>query len=200
MFCFYYIPYELFVDPYYKNLGVWANGEKELALAGGAFVIAGSFPDSNAHVQKKPLFTKLLEKLIPVGGIFISIIMISYGIDHFLYTEGIATMVPAWIPNHIFWTYFAGVALIGSGIAIILKIKLKVIATLLGTMILLWFIFLHIPRAIAHPFLDKGNEVTSAFSALAFSGIAFVIAGSHKRSIHLRTKTTESIVLDLEGQ
>jgi uncharacterized membrane protein YphA (DoxX/SURF4 family) len=72
------------------------------------------------------------------------------------------------------------VALIGSGIAIILKIKLRIIATLLGIMIFLWFIFLHIPRAIAQPFVDKGNEVTSAFSALAFCGIAFVIAGSKK--------------------
>ncbi len=35
-----------------------------------------------------------------------SITMISFGIDHFLYTEGIATLVPAWIPNHIFLDLF----------------------------------------------------------------------------------------------
>jgi len=34
-----------------------------------------------------------------------------------------ADYVPSWIPNHLFWIYFAGIALIGSGIAIILKIK-----------------------------------------------------------------------------
>jgi hypothetical protein len=43
-------------------------------------------------------------------------------------------------------------------------------------MILLWFIILHIPRALANPLTNNGNEVTSAFSALAFCGIAFVIA------------------------
>jgi hypothetical protein len=43
-----------------------------------------------------------------------------------------------------FWTYFAGVALIGSGIAIILKFRIELIGDLLGIMILLWFI-IHIP-------------------------------------------------------
>ncbi|WP_426670415.1 hypothetical protein ACPPVU_04045 [Mucilaginibacter sp. McL0603] len=177
IFCFYYIPYELIVDPYYKHLGEWGNAEKELALAGGAFVVAGSFHDDHTNVQKKSLLIKLLEKLVPFGSIFFSITMISFGIDHFLYTAGIATLVPAWIPNAIFWTYFAAVALIGAGIAIVFRIKLNIFATLLGTMILIWFIILHVPVSIAHPFTDKGNEVTSAFSALAFSGTAFVISG-----------------------
>jgi len=34
---------------------------------------------------------------------------------------------------------------------------------------------------IASPFADIGDEVTSALLALAYSGIAFVIAGSIKR-------------------
>jgi uncharacterized membrane protein YphA (DoxX/SURF4 family) len=177
VFCLYYIPYEIIVDPYSKHLGVWGDAEKELALAGGAFLIAGSFPEKNTNISKKTALTGLLEKLIPLGGIFFSITMISFGFDHLLYTEGIATLVPAWIPHPIFWTYFAAVALIGSGFAIVFKIKLGLIASLLGIMIFLWLVVLHIPRAIAQPFANKGNEVTSAFSALAFSGIAFVIAG-----------------------
>ena len=190
LFCFYYIPYEIFIDPYYKYLGEWGDAEKELALSGGAFVMAGSFSEGKANVQKRPVLTNLLGKFVPLGGIFFSITMISFGIDHFLYTKNVATLVPAWIPNHIFWTYFAAVALIGSGIAIIVNIRLRLIATLLGTMIFLWFIFLHIPLAIAHPFAQMGNEVTSAFSALAFSGIAFVIAGcDSKRRIPNKVST-----------
>ena len=181
LFCFYYILYEFVVDPYYKYLGQWGDAEKELALSGGAFVIAGSFPVVNSTVQKKLLLTKVLEKLIPLGSIFFSITMISFGIDHFLYSKHIALLVPSWIPNAFFWTYFAAVALIGSGLGIILKIWVKPIASLLGLMIFLWFILLHIPRAIAIPFANMGNEATSALSALAFSGIAFVIAGSHTR-------------------
>ena len=170
------VPYQLFVNQYFLHLGVWGNALKELALAGGAFVIAGTLNEASSG--SKTFVIRLLEKCIPAGRIFFSITMIVFGYDHFLYTAFAAKLVPAWIPGPVFWTYFAGVALIGSGIAIILKIMLKQAALLLGVMIFLWFIFLHIPRAIADPHIEKGNEVTSVFQALAFSGIAFVIAGT----------------------
>jgi hypothetical protein len=178
LFCFSYAPYEIIVDPYSKHLGSWTNALKELALSGGAFVVAGSFPEQESN-HKESFLINFLEKMIPFGSIFFSITMISFGIAHFLYVQFVSTLVPAWIPDHIFWTYFAAVALIGSGVAIILKIRLKAIGILLGTMIFLWFVFLHIPRAVADPFIQRGNEITSAFSALAFSGIAFVISGGY---------------------
>ena len=175
------VPYELIADPYSNHLGVWSNPLKELVLAGGAFAVAGSFPVDEVGDGKRSLGISVLEKLIPFCGVFVSITMILFGIDHFLYAEFVSKLVPAWIPGQLFWTYFAGVALIGSGVAIILKIKLKLVALLLGAMIFLWFIFLHIPRAIADPYGDKGNELTSVFEALGFSGIAFVIAGGYSR-------------------
>jgi len=152
-------------------------------LAGGAFAVAGSFPVSKADEENRSSLIWLLEKFIPYGRIFLSITMILFGIDHFLYPQFVVMLMPKWIPGSMFWTYFAGVALIGSGVAIILKIKLKLVALLLGTMIFLWFILLHIPRAIADPYGDKGNELTSVFEALGFSGIAFIVAfGYNKRN------------------
>jgi hypothetical protein len=53
---------------------------------------------------------------------------------------------------------------------------LKIVASLLGTMIFLWFIFLHIPRGIADPYSNRGNEMTSVIQSFGFSGVAFVIA------------------------
>ena len=91
-----------------------------------------------------------------------------------------ADYVPSWIPFHLPWLYFTGAALLGSGVAIILKIKRGLIAALLGTMIFIWFIILPMPRVIASPAVDMGDEITSAMLVLAYSGIAFVIAGSNK--------------------
>ncbi|CAN5283217.1 hypothetical protein BH11BAC6_BH11BAC6_12290 [soil metagenome] len=179
LFIAFHVPYLLFVNqnfPY--HLGLWTDPLKELALAGGAFIIAGTFPAEKPGAEKQFLLTRLLEKLIPFGSLFFCITMISFGIDHFFYTDFVATLVPSWFPDHTFCTYFAGVALIGSGVAIILKIRVKAIAILLGAMLFLWFILLHIPRAAADPFGNTGNEVTSVFEALAFSGIAFFIAGN----------------------
>jgi uncharacterized membrane protein len=176
IFCFYYIPYEFLASSNYMHFGEWENAAKELALSSGAFVIAGSSSKKNEN----PLI-KLLKKLVPCGAILFSITIISFGINHFLYAKEASDYIPSWVPIHIFWMYFTGIALIGSGIAIILKIKRELIATLLGTMIFVWFIILHVPKVIASPFADMKDEVTSAFLALAYCGIAFVIAGATKK-------------------
>ncbi len=174
---FIHLPYLLFINPHkITHLGLWAEASKALALSGGAFVVAGSFSNEKGNEGNKSRFIALQEKFIPFGRIFFSIMMIEFGVDHFLYIGHVSKLVPGWIPWPIFWTYFAGAALIGSGTSIVFKIKLKSVALLQGIMIFLWFIFLHVPRAIMEPFVANGNEVVSSADALAFSGIAFIIA------------------------
>jgi uncharacterized membrane protein len=187
LFLFSYIPFELLVDPAGKHIGVWSNAFKELAFAGGAFAVAGSFEFQ--PLQKRTSLIRLLELFIPMGSLFFSITMIVFGIEHFLYPDFVATLVPAWIPGHLFWTYFAAIALIGAGLAIILRVRLKGVAILLGTMIFLWFLFLHIPRAAIAPASDNGNELTSVFEALGFSGAAFVMAYGYKMSKYAPLQT-----------
>jgi len=178
IFCFYFIPYEFIASSNYMHLLDWENAEKELALAGGAFVMAGCFSEKN-----ETSLSRFLGKLIPFGPILFSIPIISFGILHFQYAKHVSDYVPSWVPNRLFWTYLAGTGLFGSGLAIILKIKPGLAAALLGTMIFIWFIILHIPRVIVSPVAYMGSEVTSAFIALAYSGIAFVIAGATKKQL-----------------
>jgi uncharacterized membrane protein len=172
IFCFYFIPYQLMASSRYAHFGQWENSAKELALSAGAFVIAGCFSKQNEN----PLIL-FLRKLIPFGAIAYAITIISFSIDHFLFAKEASDYVPSWIPYHLFWMYFCGLALLGSGIAILLKIRVRLFASLLGAMILIWVIILHIPRVITSPVADLGGEITSAFIALAYGGIAFVIAG-----------------------
>ena len=176
IFCFYYLPYNFFATTNFKHLLAWDNAGKELALAGGALVIAGSFVQKNENLR-----ASFLSKLIRAGAILLSITMITFGTLHFLYAKGVSQYVPSWIPFRVFWTYLAGAGLLSSGIAILLNIKRSLGATLLGSMILLWIIILHIPYAIANPVAGMGGEVTSALIALAYSGTAFAIAGQSGR-------------------
>ncbi len=177
-----HLPYRLLISPYKaKHLGVWTDALKELAFAGGAFVMANSFLKKNISGTKKNWFESVLEKLIPFGRIFFSTTMISFGIDHLYYTESVSAMVPKWIGMQTFWTYFAAVALIGSGVAIILKIFIKPIALLLAIMLFLWVFLVHIPGAIDNPYGLHGNNMVSAFDALLFSGIALVIYDTNKK-------------------
>ena len=163
-----HVPVQLAAGP--AHLGVWTNAFKELTLCGGAWVVARSLKES------APRLPLLLERVMPAGALFLPVTVIVFGIAHFVYRDFVATLVPAWIPGHIFWTYFAGVALIAAGAGMLLRIQGRLAAILLGVMIFLWLLILHIPRAIADPSSGKGNEWTSVFEALAFSGIAFLQA------------------------
>ncbi len=176
IFCFYYIPYEFLATSNYMHFGEWENAAKELTFAGGAFVIAGCYPQKN-----KNSLTGFLEKLIPLGVTLFAITIISFSIDHFLYAKEAAGYVPIWAPNPVLCLYITGAVLLSSGIAIALNIRRGLAATLLGTMIFMWFICLHIPRIVVSSAADMGGEVTSAFLALAYCGVAFVIAGAAKK-------------------
>ena len=164
-----HLPYDIKTNLHF--LGGWGDAFKIFAYSGGAFIVASSIP-----VTLNNGANDLIEKIIPVGRFFFAITMIVFGIEHFIYAPFVQMLVPAWVPGHIFWTYFAGVALIAAGAGILLNVQLRLAANLLGIMIFLWLILLHIPRAIADPHSGNGNEWTSAFEALGFSGIAFLLA------------------------
>ena len=173
LFLLAYAPYLIFFDPDGKQLLEWAPAVEELAFTGSSFIVAGSFRTDHNHATG---LIRWLEKFIPFGRIFFSSMLIIYGIDHFVYAEFVSAMVPSWIPKPFFWTYFAGAALIGAGIAIIFRIKIRIVASLLGIMIFLWLILLHIPRAMADPFVDRGLELTRVFVTIGFTGVAFLMA------------------------
>jgi uncharacterized membrane protein YphA (DoxX/SURF4 family) len=181
LFCFVHVPYELISEPNKTyHLGLWTDALKELAYAGGAFIIAGTFTADAKHQQRNSFFFQL-EKFIPLGSIFFCTTMTIFGIMHFMYADHVATMVPGWIPDHLFWTWFTAVALIGAGVCIVLNVRRKLVALLLSLMIFCWFVFLHLPAGIMKPVIYRGNILASAFDALLFSGTALVIAFGLKR-------------------
>ena len=168
------IPYMLIVYPYPWHLGSWTDPLKVLALSGSAFVVAGSY---SSRVTRDNAMMKVLAAIIPYGKVFFGIMLLLFGIDHFLYVQFVSTLVPDWIGNIVFWSDLAGVALIGTGLSIILNIKRRLVCMLAGIMLFIWVIVLHIPRSIGHPEIaDKANEMTSVFEAILFSGVAFLIA------------------------
>lgn len=174
MFVVFQVPYLLFVSPYSpRHLGLWTDPLKELALSGGALILASSFWKKRTSGLDPD--APLRNGLMTVGRIFFSVMLIAFGMDHLYYTKTVADLIPGWIPGHYFWTYFAAIALIGSGVCILLKIRIALVSLLAGLMLLLWIILLHIPRAIMFPTLAQGNEITSVFEALAFSGTAIML-------------------------
>lgn len=176
LFFFAQIPYEFISQPNrLYHFGIWADPLEEVAYAGGAFIMAGTGKNAGGNIPGKFLWRKL-ERLISYGNIFFCFVIAAFGVSHFLYTDNIAMMVPGWIPDHRFWTFFGAVALIGSNVCIVFNIRRKLMASLLSLMIFSWFLILHLPDAYLNPIVGRGNELASAATALLFSGTALVIA------------------------
>ncbi len=139
--------------------GPWTSGFEILAMCGAALVISGIG--------------------LVAGRFLFAISLVVFGAQHFLYAKFVATLVPSWIPGHLFWAYFVGVAFVAAALSIAIGKNARLAATLLGLMFILWVLTLHLPRVAAHP--HDGNEWTSAFVALAMCGGAWLVAGTSKR-------------------
>ncbi|HEX2534127.1 MAG TPA: DoxX family protein [Chitinophagaceae bacterium] len=167
------LPYQFLSEPNkIYHLGLWVNQLKELALAGGAFVVAGSYP----HPARGSRGTGVLERLQPYGNLFFLLTIFLFGLGHLMYGPLLAGVVPRWCPDPVLWVYLTGAALVGAGVALFLGIRIRVVALLLALMIFLWFWTVHVPEGLARPVADRGNSLASAFDALAFSGTALLIA------------------------
>ncbi len=117
-----------------------------------------------------------MDRIISPGRIFIAISLVVFGIQHFLYANFVATLVPAWVPGRLFWAYFVGVAFVAAAIGAVVPKMTRPAGILLGILFFLFVVTLHIPRIAAHS--RDGNEWTSGFVALAMCGGAWILAGA----------------------
>lgn len=156
-----------------RDPGPWTSGAEVMALGAAALVLAGELELSNSMSW---------ESLVLVGRLLFAAGLVVVGVQHFLYAAFIATLIPHWIPGHLFWAYFVGGAFIAAALSLVTKIQGRLAAALLGLMFLLWVFVLHLPRVVASP--HNGNEWTSAMIALAMCGGSFVLAGALRQTDH----------------
>jgi uncharacterized membrane protein YphA (DoxX/SURF4 family) len=97
-----------------------------------------------------------------------------FGVLHFVFRAYVASVIPSWLPAHMFWAYATGVLHIAAGLAMLTGVCGRLAAVLAGAMFGSWVIVLHLPRAIAAG--DTRAEWTSLFVALAMCGGAWLIA------------------------
>jgi len=110
----------------------------------------------------------------------IAIAMIVFGVDHFLGLVFIASLIPGWIPWHIFWVAFFGVAFIAAGIGIGFGWREDWSWAGLGFMFALWVIALHIPRTLGFYHIPGAisdpDEWSSLFIAIGLWGGPWALA------------------------
>jgi uncharacterized membrane protein len=77
------------------------------------------------------------DKLILFGPLFYAAPIAAFGTEHFTLTKAIAPLIPAWIPWHLFWTYFVGTCFILAALSLVTRIQARLSATLLAMTFLL---------------------------------------------------------------
>lgn len=157
--------------------GEWTRFGKALMLFGGTLAVAGALPRLADHRGWTGRISDRADGFIYIGRVCLGGFFVLCGIQHFIWTEFVASLVPAWIPGSVFWTYFAGVALIAGGAGMLFPPTAALAARLSASMVFIWVLILHIPRAVAAlEAASSRSEWTAVFEALAVSGIALVIA------------------------
>lgn len=148
-----------------------------LAMSASAFMFARTLPaDGSVSTERGGV----LDKVLRSETYLFAVSSVVFGVDHFLILGFIASLIPTWIPGHMFWACLTGAAFIAAGVSIVTKWFAPWGAIFLGIMFGLWFLLLHSLRIlgvipIAGAFHNP-NEWSSALIALGLCGGSWICA------------------------
>jgi uncharacterized membrane protein YphA (DoxX/SURF4 family) len=148
------------------DIGAWLGLGEILAIASGALMLA-------AAQSAVPAFTRwggivgrsLFGACLPV-----------FGLSHFAYIDFTASMIPAWIPAHVFFAWFTGACHVAAGLSILSGILARLASLLFALMVSGFVLLLHAPRVIADP--TSRLEWTMLVMASTITAAAWCAAGS----------------------
>jgi uncharacterized membrane protein len=125
-----------------------------------------------------------LEKVIVLGPIFFAAPLAVFGAEHLTNARSISQIVPPWMPAHLFWTWFVGLAEISAAVGIALRtIHARIAAMLLGIMFICFVLMIHIPIVVANPHSRINWAV--ALRDLAFAGGALALAATPAKPLRI---------------
>src|SRR5208282_6550646 len=79
-----------------------------------------------------------LDKIVALSNLCFAAPLAVFGALHLAAAKGLATMVPSYMPWHLFWAYFFGFALLAASLSIATKIQVQWSGLLFGIMLFLF--------------------------------------------------------------
>jgi len=92
-----------------------------------------------------------LDKIVVLSNLCFAIPLAVFGAEHFAAAQGISQIVPKFVPWHLFWAYFVGVALLAASLSIATKIQVRWSGLLFGIMMFLFVAMMDLPGTLADP-------------------------------------------------
>jgi len=152
------------------NVGSWMGFAENLWLMSGGWILFVSLVGpGNTLSMKFAAGTRIARFLFGVS-------CLELGLSHFVYAEGTAGMVPAWLPDRLGFAYLTGAGHFAAGIGILFAIFPRLAATLEAGMISLFVLLVHVPGVVSAP--ASRLPWTMLFVATALAGAVWAIARS----------------------
>jgi uncharacterized membrane protein len=115
-------------------------------VAGGVVFVAGLLA-SVRDLRDAPL----AEKLIVLGPLMYAVPLAVFGAQHFIQAGPIGSLIPSWIPAHMFFVLLVGVCLIAAGLSIATRIQSSLSAFLVAVMFVCFEALMMIPGVVQDP-------------------------------------------------
>lgn len=117
----------------------------------------------------------------------LSVVLIIFGIFHFLYPRDLLVYVPAGLVGGIKWAYFVGSAFVLVGLSFLTNQFVKFTSYLLVVMLIIFILTIHLPN-----YLNAGDKEMRQLALInilkdtAIAGFALhIAAGAHHQHFHL---------------
>jgi uncharacterized membrane protein len=149
-----------------SNGNEWTSGFVALGMCGGAWILASAAPLHESET---------VDPFLKLGRYFFAIAFVAFGVQHFVYARFAGGLGPPWYLGRPLWMYLIGVIVTAAGVAILLGQKTRMAASLLATILFLFFLLLYVPRIAAQ--LHNPGPWTSGFEILSMCGCALALAG-----------------------
>jgi putative oxidoreductase len=109
----------------------------------------------------------------------LAIVMLVFGVYHFLHPRDMVVFVPAFIPGGIIWVYLVGLAFILVAISFLTRRFVKYAGYLLALLLVIFVLTIHLPNYLnaGDPDMQKMAFV-SLLKDLALAGFALHIASN----------------------
>jgi len=117
-----------------------------------------------------------LKKVVALGNLCFAMPLAVFGALHLTAAQSLSTMVPSYMPWHLFWAYFFGVALLAASFSIATKIQVFWSGLLFGIAMFLFVAMMDLPGALS----DAHNRIAweLMFRELTFGAGGWMLAAA----------------------
>jgi uncharacterized membrane protein len=141
-----------------------------MSAAGLTLLVIGLLAAKNDIAQARSI-----DKIVALSHLCVAVPLAIFGAEHLSNPQALVAAVPSYMPLHMFWIYFVGLALIAASLSIAIKRLVQWSGLLFGIMMFLFVAMLHLPGAVA-----AGGRIpwTIVVREMCFGGAGWVLAGT----------------------